>query len=71
MGGRSDFRTENDLAKTSAVAQIDEDHATVIAPAVYPTRQSHLFANPLGARLTAITTALPITQGVVKNALGH
>ena len=52
MGRRVDFRSKDDLTDAAAIAQIDEDHSAVIAPAVHPTDQGHLFADrmPRAAR---------------------
>ena len=53
------FRAKDDLDETVAVAQIDKDHASVVTPAVNPSRHHNLFAHHGRADLpTAMGAAL-------------
>src|SRR5262249_57862433 len=54
LGPLLTLAAEHDLDHAAGVAQIDEDHAAVVAPARDPARQRHALARldrPQGARL--------------------
>ena len=44
-------RVEDELHEAAAVAQVDEDQAAVVAPAVHPAGEAHLAAHVGGAEL--------------------
>src|SRR5262249_35168863 len=69
MGYGVDFRIENYLADAASVAQVDENNPSMVAPASHPTEKSQLSAHCFCPRLTAVTTALPISQLIGKNPL--
>jgi hypothetical protein len=48
---------EDHLSQALAVAQIDEDHATVVAPPVRPAAQRHALADEGGADFAAVVGA--------------
>jgi hypothetical protein len=68
MTHRIDFRSKNDLTDAAAIAQVDKNNPAVIAPTVHPTHQDHFFADRGGARLAAVTTALPIAPLIVEHS---
>ena len=51
------IRIEHDLQQALAIAQIDENHAAVIAAPVYPTRDRHCPADRGAVHLAAVMTA--------------
>ncbi len=55
--GRRVIRIAHDLHQALAVAQIDEDHAAVIAPPVHPAAERHVPVDQRGIQLAAIMAA--------------
>src|SRR5262245_460273 len=69
MGCGVDFRIENYLADATPVAQVDKNNPSMVAPASHPTEKSQLSAYCFCPRLTAVATALPISQLIGNNPL--
>jgi len=51
---RGSRRIEDDLQQPFTIAQIDEDHSAVIAPAMHPTGHRYLLADELLVDLSAV-----------------
>jgi len=51
------FGSENDLNEPLVVAEVDEDHAAVVAPALHPARDDDLAAHIGGAHRTTRVAA--------------
>lgn len=58
LGGN--FFVEDDLANAGAIAQVEEDEIAVVAAAVHPAHQHHVFARIGGAQISAEVSALQI-----------
>ncbi|MNV77676.1 hypothetical protein D3C71_1711180 [compost metagenome] len=50
------IRIANHLHQALAVSQIDEDHAAVVTPALYPAGQGHFLADQLFGHQTAVVS---------------
>ena len=66
-----DFGFEHNLHDARAVAQVDEDHATVIPAAIDPAREHDLLANGIVADLTAQMTATQRTHCIEADRFGR
>ena len=60
----SDVLMKYDLGDAIAVAQIDEDDASMIAPAVHPAHQDHGLAFIGGAQRSAVMRAAQVAQKI-------
>ena len=67
VNGRIDIFVEDRLGEAFAVAQVDEDHAAVIAPPVDPAHQEDLLARVGGAQLAAGMGAAKVAQKIQCN----
>src|SRR3989304_6066032 len=52
-------RVEDHLHQPAAVAQVDEDEAAVVAPAVHPAGQRHVLAGVILAQLATVVCLQP------------
>src|SRR5687767_10839534 len=69
MGFSIEFRIENNLRETGAIAEVNENQTSMVPPCLHPSNQNHFAPDQIWPRLTAIAASLPIAQGVVENSL--